>query len=114
MACNPDGPLHYAVGERPEPINYQFLDADGNPISLVGFTASATLRDPSGAPASYFAEVDVTDPANGIETFEWPADPLTEVGVYRLVLWATNGAGTQVYAGEEIIVEAHDRGGVPV
>lgn len=103
--------LRYAVGEWPEPVDYSFLDADGNPISMAGYTPTATIEDPDGVIVGYDDEVEVTDAPNGTVTFTWPDDTLDTAGTYTLMIWVESASAR--YASEPIAVHASDRGGIP-
>lgn len=102
--------LRYAVGEWPEPIDYSFLDADGDPIPLAGFTPTATIEHDDTV-TSYDDEVEVTDAPNGTVTFTWPDQTLEAPGAYVLMIWVESSANR--FASEPITVLASDRGGVP-
>ncbi len=103
-------PLDYAVGEWPEPIDYQFLDSAGVAINLTGFTASATVTI-NTTTTSYTTEAAITDIPNGTVTFTWPDGTLTVQGTYTLIIWVTSASNR--YASVPIDVRAYNRGGIP-
>jgi hypothetical protein len=103
--------ITYTAGERPEPIDYQFLDANGNPIPLTGFTGSATIRV-NGVKTSYgTSNVTITDADNAVATFTWPDSVLDDEAVYRLKIWVTSASNR--FASRAIDVTANDDGGIP-
>jgi hypothetical protein len=83
----------YTSGERPEPLEYSFLDADGAPVNLTGFTATFRLSI-NGQPGSSNA-ASVTTPLEGTVTYTWAADDLT-AGALRAEFVATNGTNTYI------------------
>ncbi len=59
----------YASGEIPEPLEFQFLDADGDPIDLTGYTATFVFNINGNTGTERVA--DVTTPAEGKVTYAW-------------------------------------------
>lgn len=81
----------YVEGEVPEPIEYQFLDADSAPIDLTGFTATFSLGYRTTAGQSL--DADVSTPDEGRVTYVWRAGDLM-AGHLRAEFVATNGTNT--------------------
>lgn len=99
--------LIYAKDEIPEGLEYQYLDAAGDPIDLTGFSATGVLTDEAGTETARAASV--SDAANGKATWTWNDGDLDTAGRYRLMMWV-NSATTARYASEEITVTVVDRG----
>lgn len=85
----------YVAGEVPEPLEYVFLDPDGNPIDLTGFAATFVLQ--LGAAASATLAASVTDAAAGTVSHTWLDGELTAGALYA-EFWVDNG--TNRYASE--------------
>jgi len=79
----------YVVGEKPPPLTYSFLDSNGSPIDLSGFTAGFTLREKYGAPVSYSATV--SSPSAGAVTYAWTGAEFPTAGSYLAEFWTGNG-----------------------
>jgi hypothetical protein len=79
----------YVVGEIPPPLQYQFLDSDGLPLNLLGFTAKFICREQNGAPVTYTATF--ADAASGIAQFAWTGGEFPTSGSYLAEFWAGNG-----------------------
>jgi hypothetical protein len=81
----------YTDGERPEPLEYQFLDADGDPIDLTGYTAVFRLSI-DGATGTETAAT-LSAPRGGRVTYTWGAGDLTE-GTLAAEFEVSNGTNT--------------------
>jgi hypothetical protein len=79
---------NYVVGEKPAPLEYQYLDADGVPINLTGYTAKFVYREIFGAET--VADATVTDAVAGKVTYVWDGSELTTSGDYRAYFWVGN------------------------
>jgi hypothetical protein len=84
----------YVVGEIPAALEYQFLDAGGNPLNLTGYTAKFQWgrRD---ATATFVDAVTVnavvTDGPNGKITRNWDGTEFLIQGDYAGMFWVGNG-----------------------
>jgi len=80
----------YVVGEKPSPLEYQFLDSAGAPMNLTGYTAKFVTRpvDDESAVATYNATV--TDPTLGKVTYPWAGTELTTPGMHWAEMWVGN------------------------
>ena len=84
----------FVAGERPDPLVYEFLDADGAPIDLTGYSAQFGYAELWGSPAALRnATVD-----GSTVVYEWTAADLATPGRYRGELWAADADGTPTYA----------------
>jgi len=79
----------FVVGEIPAPLQYNFLDASGEPIDLSGFAAKFSLRERNGAASTYNATV--TSPTVGEVTYQWTGAEFATSGHYRAEFWVGNG-----------------------
>lgn len=80
----------YVVGEKPSPLEYQFLNSDGAPMNLTGYTAKFVVRpvDDESAAATYNATV--TDPTLGKVTYPWTGAELSTPGRHWAEVWVGN------------------------
>lgn len=80
------------AGERPEPLTYQFLAADGVPMDMTGFDAveARVVRPPAAAVLAVAATWH--DQLTGVAKVTWPVpcDALEAAGVATAQVWATN------------------------
>ena len=73
----------YVAEEVPEPLEYTWTDADGQPIDFSTTVWNASIRwqvgnqDPVEKPAA------LTDAANGVWTYVWQPGDLDTPGTYR-------------------------------
>jgi hypothetical protein len=78
------------LGETPEPLNYRFLDHDGNNVDLTGHTATLWVRAPDKTETSVTAGL--ADAATGLVQANWvSADMTAQIGEYRAQFWVTDG-----------------------
>lgn len=84
----------YVVGEVPPPLEYQFQDADGEPIDLTGFTVATfqwspyvqgQFTDPTVATAT------VTTPLEGRVTYVWDGSEFQSPGEFAAMFFVNNG-----------------------
>lgn len=84
----------YVVGEVPPPLEYQFLDADGQPIDLSGFGV-ATFQW-SGYVQGQFVDpvvetATITDPTVGKVTYVWDGDEFASPGDHAALIYVNDG-----------------------
>lgn len=97
----------YVVGEKPSPLEYQFLSSSGQPMNLTGYTAKFVVRlsDAAESTAVTF-NASVSDPANGKVTYTWVGTEMVSSGTYWAELWVGNT--TQKYASVRLIFAARE------
>jgi hypothetical protein len=84
----------FTVGEIPAQLQYQFQDADGNPIDLTGYTAvfqwgardNTTMFSDAQSVAA-----NIVDESNGRVRHVWSGDELSTPGRYAGMFWVGNG-----------------------
>jgi hypothetical protein len=84
----------FVVGEVPLPLDYQFLDADGTPIDLTGFTTVAFNWGHlvMGQIVDATTELAIiTSPTTGVATYEWDGDEFAEPGTHAGMFWVNDG-----------------------
>lgn len=79
----------YVVGERPAPLEYQFLDSAGAPMDLTGYSAEFHVQPRNGTAVVHPAAV--TDPATGRVTHTWSGTELVTSGTWWMEFWVGNG-----------------------
>lgn len=84
----------YVVGEVPPPLEYQFLDADGAPINLTGFTVvrfqwSEYVQGQFISPVIEIGTV--SDAALGLVTYVWDGDEFASPGEHAGMFFVNNG-----------------------
>jgi hypothetical protein len=87
----------YVVGERPDPLEHTFLDADGVAIDLTDYDASAVLLAP-GATEGDEPDVTVPDPDSGTVRVDL-GELIDTAGTWRLEVWVDETGGRR-YASE--------------
>lgn len=99
----------YVVGERPNPLEYQFLDASGAPLPLAGYLATFTVRERcADAPSVDNASATVSNPSEGRVTYSWDGTEFPTPGHYFAEMWVGNNA--QRYA--SVLIEFDVRAAV--
>lgn len=85
----------FTVGEVPPTLEYQFLDAAGVPISLVGFTTAQFNWGSwiGGTPTtgSVVGLAAVSDALNGRVTHDWTGDEFATAGRHVGQFFVNNG-----------------------
>lgn len=82
------------VGEVPPPLEYQFLDADGNPIDLTGFLVATFQWSPYVQGQFVDPHVDgasVTTPLDGRVTYVWDGQEFSSPGSYAAMFFVNDG-----------------------
>lgn len=84
----------YVVGEVPPPLEYQFLDVDGQPINLTGFT-TATFQWAELIQGQFVNPVtvsaSVTDAVTGRVTHVWMGSEFDAPGEHAGLFYVNNG-----------------------
>ncbi len=84
----------YVVGEVPPPLEYQFLDFDGNPINLTGFGTS-TFQWADYVQGQFLNPVTdtatVTDAVTGRVTHVWDGDEFDSPGDHAAQFFVNDG-----------------------
>jgi hypothetical protein len=84
----------FVIGELPLPLDYQFLDADGVPIDLTGFSVvlfqwGTYVRGQFVDPVSETAIVG--DAPTGVVTYAWDGDEFLTTGPHAGQFWVNDG-----------------------
>lgn len=84
----------FVVGEVPPPLEYQFLDADGAPINLTGFTV-VTFQWSEYVQGQFVNPVvasgTVTDAVAGKVTYVWTGAEHAAPGAHAALFFVNNG-----------------------
>lgn len=88
----------YVIGEKPSPLEYQFLDADGAAINIAGFTAKFNYQEQDGVAVS--ANAVISDGVNGKARYVFTGNEFATAGNYRAAFIVGNG--TNRYESVEI------------
>jgi hypothetical protein len=88
----------FVIGEKPSPLDYRFLDANGTPINITGFTVKFNYQEHDGVAVS--ANGSVADGPDGKARYIFTGNEFTTAGHYRAEFWAGNA--TNRYASVEI------------
>lgn len=88
----------YIIGEKPSPLEYQFLDGNGAVINITGFTAKFNYKENDGTAVS--AAATVSDGPNGKARYTFTGNEFATAGHYKAEFWVGNG--TNRYASVEI------------
>jgi hypothetical protein len=78
----------FVQGEVPAPLEYTFLDSDGVPLNLTGFTAKFTWRAVPGTPTE--ASASVSNPTGGKATYIWTGPEFAVPGPHIAEMWVGN------------------------
>lgn len=68
----------FVAGERPLPLEYQFLDADGDPLNITGYTVKFVMRERHGLSVTYNGSL--LDAANGKVVYTWTGTEMLIAG----------------------------------
>jgi len=94
----------YTVGEKPAPLEYQFLKSDGTPIDLTGWTAKFQYRRSDAAATTVNAAV--SDPTAGKVTYTWTGTELSTPGTWWCEFWVGNTTNRYASKRLEALVRA--------
>lgn len=83
----------FVVGERPLPLQYQFLDGDGNPLDLSGYTAKWLWRELYGAATTRNSTI--IDAADGQVQYSWLGDEFPTPGDYIGEFWVGDASSAK-------------------
>jgi hypothetical protein len=101
----------YVTGEKPAPLQYQFLDSSGVPMDLTGYTAKLSVQERFGSPTEYSAVMAVA--ASGVVSYAWTGTEWPTPGRYAIQFWVGNG--TNRYASVRMVFAvASSVGPVPI
>ncbi len=82
------------LGSKPQAITYQWLDGDGDALDFTVSTwvgqARAEVVDGT-EPSNLGGGTVAVDAPSATATYSFHAEDFSEVGVFRLVIWAGNG-----------------------
>lgn len=95
----------FKVGEKPAPLEYQFLDGAGGPLSIVGYQAKVNITERWGTVGVSNANATVTDAANGKVTYTFTGAEFPHAGQWTIEVWVGNG--TQRFASVNVLVDVH-------
>jgi len=88
----------YVLGEKPSPLDYVFLDANGAVINLTGFTAKFQWQERDGVASS--AAATIPTGSDGRARYTFTGNEFTTAGHYRAAFIVGNG--TNRYESVEI------------
>lgn len=83
--------ISFIIGEQPEPLQWQYLDANDNPIPL-DESAAVVLRMKRRDSAAENRNAEVVDAAAGKVRYVWEGADLEVVGVLTCVFWTDTGS----------------------
>lgn len=79
----------YVVGEKPAPLEYAFLDANGAPINITGWTAKFQCQERFGS--VFYGNGVISDGPNGKAEYVFTGSEFPTAGTYRAQFWVGNG-----------------------
>jgi hypothetical protein len=88
----------YVIGEKPSPLDYQFLDANGAVINLTGFTAKFNYKENDGSAVT--ANASIPTGTDGKARYTFTGAEFATAGHYRAAFIVGNG--TNRYESVEI------------
>lgn len=103
----------FVTGEIPDPLEYQYLDANGAAMPISGYSATFTVRERFATiPTVNTVAAVVTNALLGKVTYTWDGTEIIPQGRYYAEFWIGNGV--QRYASEAIEFDVYDSiGSIP-
>jgi hypothetical protein len=84
----------WTAGERPPPLVYSHLTADGLAIDLTGMTGWFVYKRADDPPVTRLAPV--TNGPAGEQTYTWVDADLATSGLYRAEMWVGTASGIKM------------------
>lgn len=94
----------YTVGEKPAPLEYQFLKSDGTPENLTGWTAKFHYQRSDSTATEVSATV--SEPTQGKVTYTWIGTELSTPGTWWCEFWVGNTSNRLASKRLEAVVRA--------
>lgn len=79
----------YVVGEKPSPLDYQFLDANGAVLNITGYTAKFIYQERDGVAVT--ANATVPTGTDGKARYTFTGNEFATAGHYRAAFVVGNG-----------------------
>lgn len=79
----------YVIGEKPSPLEYQFLDSNGAVLNITGFTAKFIYQERDGAAVT--ANATVPTGTDGKARYTFTGTEFATAGHYRAAFVVGNG-----------------------
>jgi len=92
MSCDATTVFDYVEGDNLPALVFQYLDADGDPIDITGFSIDLHI----GYDTPKTVNGDLYDPTNGYFRFIFSDTDLDEVGKWNIEVQITNVAGQKL------------------
>lgn len=90
----------YVMGEKPSPLIYQFLDANGVAINITAWTVKFNYQERDGVAVTGAGVTSISDGPNGKAMYTFSGAEFTTAGHYRAAFIVGNG--TNRYESVEI------------
>jgi hypothetical protein len=81
----------FVVGEKPAPLEYQYLDSNGAALPITGYAVRFSVREQWGPAIKDAANASLTDGPNGKVTYTWDGTEFPTPGHYRCEFIVGNG-----------------------
>lgn len=104
----------FAAGEVPPALVITFVDFDGNPVSLAGFSdVQMNIQEELDANSQPLGtgSIEITDAPNGEVTYAWVRADMIDPGDYTAQAWVDND--TNFYASDLYKYTVYDGPGEP-
>lgn len=86
----------YIMGEKPSPLIYQFLDANGVAINITGWTVKFNYQERDGVAVTGAGVTSVSDGPNGKAMYTFTGAEFTTAGHYRAEMIVGNGTNRYI------------------